>query len=120
MAKVITYSNSALTCYSTIQLDSEEKVFISIASMPKPSIVIYKSRLLGLANSASWEFNPQMSGGYEAYVRKLMRAFTNSGQKPQHLLDDIKDLLMICGSVAEVIGKLFAAERHMNTPLPQE
>jgi len=35
-------------------------------------------------------------------------------------LDDIKDLVMTCGSVAEVISKLFAAERHMNTPLPQE
>jgi len=120
VAKVITYSNSALTCCSTIQLDSGEKVFISIASMPKPSVVVSKSRLLGLANSAIWEFNPQMAGGYDAYVRKLLRAFADPSQKPKHPLDAIKDVVMTCGSVSEVVDKLFAAERRMNTPFPGE
>ena len=120
MAKVITYSNSPLTCYSTIQLDNGDNIFISIAGTPTPSVRISKTRLLGLVKSAIWEFTPQMAGGYEAYVRKMMRAFADASKGPQHPLDAIKDLVLSCDSTSEVIDKLFAAERRMDIPLPDE
>jgi hypothetical protein len=120
VAKVLTYSNGAITCYSTIQLDDGNKVFISIAGTPTPSVRVSKSRLMGLVNSALWGFTPEMAGGYDAYVRKMMRAFGDPNGEPQHPLDAIKDLVMTCRTIEEVRDKLFAAERRMGTPHPFE
>jgi hypothetical protein len=117
MAKIVTYSNTGLTCYSTIQLDTGDNVFISVVGSPRPSVTVYRSRMLGLRNTAIWEFNPTMAGGYDAYVRKMMRVFADFDQEPKHPLDAIKDLVLTCRTLEEVRDKLFAAERKMNTPV---
>ncbi|MBU0704304.1 MAG: hypothetical protein KKC18_10615 [Chloroflexi bacterium] len=120
MAKVLTYSNSGVTCFSTIGLDSGENIFISIAGKPTPSIVVSKSRLLGLMNTTIWRFTPEMAGGSAAYAQKLMLALAGAGPAPKHPLDAIVELVMSCRSAEEVRGKLHELELRMNAQVPTD
>ena len=79
MSKVVTYANSKHLCYCQIKLDSGERVLISIASDPKPSVQLKKLCFFGLwPIQTIWEYDPTMAGGYEAYVRKMMQMFQDT------------------------------------------
>ncbi|MEN6560256.1 MAG: hypothetical protein ABFD52_05740 [Acidobacteriota bacterium] len=115
MSKVETYSNTAHKCYCQIKLDSGERILLSIASMPSPSIKVFKVKFLGVPVKTVWEYNPTMAGGYEAYVRKLIEMFADpSDEEPKHPLDAIRDRLLPCQSISEVLNSLLEAERSLD------
>jgi hypothetical protein len=113
MSEVVTYKNTGRQCYCQIKLDNGERILITIASMPTPSIKICKLGLLGLLPVQTvWEYNPTMAGGYEAYIRKLIEMFADpSDEEPKHPLDTLRDRLLPCQSISEVRNSLFEAER---------
>lgn len=115
MSKVVTYANSKYLCYCQIKLDSSERILISIANAPKPSVQIKKLCFFGLwPVQTLWEYNPTMAGGYEAYVRKMMKMFQDvSALEPKHPLDILRDRLLLCKSISDVHDSLFEAERNL-------
>jgi hypothetical protein len=116
MSKVITYANSKHLCYCQIKLDSGERVLISIATAPKPSVQIKKLCFFGLwPIQTIWEYNPTMAGGYDAYVRKMMQMFQDpSVLEPKHPLDVLRDRLLLCTSISEVRVSLLEAEHNLS------
>lgn len=113
MGKVTHYANNKFMCCCSIKLASGERVFISIASAPTPSIRIQKMALFGiLPVQTIWEYNPTMAGGYDAYIRKMMMMFQDPlANEPKHPLDILRDRLLPCRSISEVRDSLFRAER---------
>ena len=83
------YANNKFMCCCSIKLASGERVFISIASAPTPSVKIQKMALFGmLPVQTIWEYNPVMAGGYDAYIRKMMMMFQDPlANEPKHPLD---------------------------------
>jgi hypothetical protein len=95
-------------------LDNGERILISIASVPTPSIKIMKLGFLGLwPIQTIWEYNPTMAGGYEAYVRKLVEMFVDPlDEEPKQPLDALRDRLLPLRSISEVRNSLFEAEQR--------
>ena len=110
------YANNKFTCCCSIKLANGERVFISIASAPTPSVKIQKMALFGIVPVQTiWEYNPVMAGGYDAYVRKTMRMFQDPlADEPKHPLDILRDRLLPCRSISEVRETLFRAERSIS------
>lgn len=113
MSKVITYKNDKFRCFCQLQLDSKERILISIAGTPAPSIKISKLGLGGLIPTKTiWEFTPTMAGGYDAYVGKMINMFIDKkNENIKHPLDAIRDHLLPCRSIEEVLNVLLKAER---------
>lgn len=114
MSKVVTYKNDKYRCFCQIKFDNRERILISIASSPNPSVKISKLGLGGLIPIRTiWEFTPTMAGGYDAYVRKLIAMFVDIEKNSnQHPLDAIRDKLLPCHSIDEAIRVLLNAERE--------
>ncbi|MBA7551537.1 hypothetical protein ES705_44080 [subsurface metagenome] len=109
MSEVVRYSNTKLTCYCQIKLDSGERILISIATAPKPCVKVIKLIWHGmLPIQTIWEYNPTMAGGYDAYVRNMMQMFLST--EPKHPLDILRDQLLPCKSISEVQQYLLDAE----------
>ena len=122
MGEVITYANNDHMCFCQIKLQNGERILISIASAPTPSIKIVKLGLLGLLPKQTiWEYNPTMAGGYDAYVRKTAKMFLpifsedgkNTKSNSIHPLDVLRDLLLPCYSVSEARDLLLEAEHKV-------
>jgi hypothetical protein len=113
IGKVTHYANSKRMCCCSIKLVSGERVFISIAAAPTPSVKIMKMGLLGIFPVQTiWEYNPTMAGGYDAYLRKMMLMFQDPlATEPKHPLDILRDRLLPCKSISEVRDSLLNAER---------
>ena len=112
MSEVVRYSNTKLTCYCQIKLDSGERILISIATAPKPCVKVIKLIWHGmLPTQTIWEYNPTMAGGYDAYVRNMMQMFQAS--EPKHPLDIIRDRLLLCKSISEAQKYLLDAESRI-------
>ena len=116
MGNVVTYANNKYQCFCQIKLDSGERVLISIASAPTPSVKLMKLVFFGLwPIQTIWEYNPTMAGGYEAYVRNMMKMFQDPlDVEPKHPLDILRDRLLPCRSISEVRDSLFEAERNLS------
>jgi len=116
MSKVVAYANNNYLCYCQIKLDNGERVFISIATAPKPCVEVKKLIFFGLwPIQTIWEYNPTMAGGYDAYVRNMMTMFQDPfANKPKHPLDILRDRLLPCSSISEVRDSLFEAERNLS------
>ena len=116
MGNVVNYANNKYLCYCQIKLDSGERVLISIASAPTPSVKIKKLCFMGLLPVKTiWEYNPTMAGGYDAYVRKMMKMFQDPmSVEPKHPLDILRDRLLPCRSISEVRDSLFKAEHILS------
>ncbi len=116
MSKVITYRNDKYGCFCQIKLDSGERILISIASTPSPSIKIKKLAFGIFPIKTIWEFNPTMAGGYRAYIEKSIKIFTDpkleNSDEIKQPLDVIRDKLLPCHSVNEVLHALIDAERN--------
>lgn len=84
----------------SVKFDSGERVLISIASVPTPSLKVMRMALRGLIpRQTIWEYNATMAGGPDAYVRGLMRMFPPDPNGPIHPLDIIRDTLLRCSSI---------------------
>jgi hypothetical protein len=115
MSRVVTYANNKYQCYCQIRLDSGERILISIANAPRPSVKIMKLFLGFWPLQTIWEYNPTMAGGYDAYIRKLVRMFHDPlASEPKHPLDTFRDRLLPCKSISEVQNSLFEAERSIH------
>ena len=116
MGKVVTYANNKNQCYCQIQLDNGEKVLISIASALTPSVKLAKLGFFGMWPVRTiWEYNATMAGGYDAYVRKMMKMFQNPLEaEPKHPLDILRDRLLPCRSISEVQYSMLEAERNLS------
>jgi hypothetical protein len=113
MSEIVRYSNTKLTCYCQIKLDSGERILISIATAPKPCVKVIKLVCHGmLPIQTIWEYNPTMAGGYDAYVRNMMQMFISI--EPKHPLDILRDQLLPCKSIPEVQKYLLDAESGMS------
>jgi hypothetical protein len=111
MSSVVTYRNNSLQCFCQIKLDSGERVLISIASAPTPSIKVLKLVLGGLIPIQTvWEFNPTMAGGYYHYVNRLISMFASEDNPTKHPLDAIRDVILECKSIDEVRLTLLSLE----------
>ena len=115
MSSVVTYANNKYQCYCQIKLDSGERVLISIANAPRPSVKVMKLFLGFWPLQTIWEYNPTMAGGYDAYIRKLIKMFHDPlVSEPKHPLDTFRDRLLPCKSISEVQDSLFQAERSIH------
>jgi len=100
MSSVKTYANDDRHCYCQIKFDSGERVLVSIASIPTPSIKITRLGLGGLIpRQTIWEFNAIMAGGHDSYVKKLVKMFRPDPKGPAHPLDMLRDILLSCSSI---------------------
>jgi hypothetical protein len=113
MSKVITYKNDKVRSFCQIKLDNKERILISIASVPKPSVRISKLALGGLVPVKTiWEFNPTMAGGYNSYIKKLMNMFLEPEQDEMiNPLDAIKNKSLPCKSINEVLHSILEFEK---------
>ncbi len=115
-AKVTHYANNKFMRCCSLKLWSGERVLISIASAPTPSVKIFKMGLFGMFRVQTiWEYNPTMAGGYDAYIRKMIMMFQDPlAMEPKHPLDILRDRLLPCKSISEVRDSLFNAERSVS------
>jgi hypothetical protein len=117
MSSVVSYQNTDKQCFCQIKFDSGERVLVSIASRPTPSVKIVQMALSGLVpRGAVWEFNAVMAGSVGAYAQNLMRMFPPNARESAHPLDVIKDALLQCRSIAECQSLLAARQRHVQAP----
>lgn len=114
MSKIVTYKNDKYRCFCQIKLDSGERILISIAAIPTPSIKVSKLALGLVPIQTIWEYNPTMAGGYEAYAKKTFDMFVNP-EAPKHPLDAIVDTLLPCKSIEEVRYVFLEGERLSNS-----
>lgn len=102
MGEVVTYSHSESTCYCQLKLDSGERILISIAGFPKPSIRVIKLKWGGMLPVGTvWESdNPG---------REILRLYSDKAlglRSDKDILDLFKDDLLQCGSIDEVRERL--------------
>jgi hypothetical protein len=101
MTEVVTYRKDDQQCFCQLRFDSGERVLISIASKPSPSVKIKRLALGGLVPiSTLWKYDVAMAGGAHAYATKMIAMFSD-GTSVQHPLDAICDVLFKCGSIRE-------------------
>lgn len=114
LSKIIAYKNDKYRCFCQFKLNSGERILISIAGTPTPSIKISKLAFGGLIPTQTiWEYNLTMAGGYETYARKTFYMFGNPESR-KHPLDAMIDMLLPCNSIEEVRFTLLKAERLAN------
>lgn len=102
MSSVVTYANNERQCFCQSKFDSGERVLISIAAVPTPSIKVMRLALGGLIpRQIIWEYNATMAGGPDAYVRDLMEMFPPDPNSHVHPLDIIRDTLLRCSSIED-------------------
>jgi len=116
MGEVVTYANTKYQCFCQIKLESGERILISIAGAPTPSVKIMKLGFFGLVPVRTiWEYNATMAGGHEAYVRKMVMMFQDPlAEEIKHPLDVLRDRLLPCRSISEVRNSLLEVERGIS------
>ncbi len=121
MSAVVTYRNNERQCFCQIKFDTGERVLVSIAAAPTPSVKILRLALGGLLSRQTiWEYNPTMAGGYNAYVENLMKMFRPASDEPAHPLDVIRDTLLPCSSLEEARRTLLNCESQASERAPQQ
>ncbi len=114
MSAVITYANDARRCFCQIKFDSGERVLISIAGMPKPSIKVMRLVLAGLVPMGNiWEHNLTIAGSLDNYVGQLLKMFPPDADASMHPLDIIRDLLLKCSSIEEARRTLLERQSQL-------
>jgi hypothetical protein len=104
MAEVITYKNNKVQCFCQVKLDSGERVLISIASFPSPSVKLIRLGFMGLLPKETiWEYSAARAGGPDSYVNTLMSMLQDpTATEPKHPLDVMRDRLLSLGSIVDV------------------
>lgn len=117
MSSVVTYQNTDRQCFCQIKFSSGERVLISIATSPMPSVKIVRMALGGLVPRDSiWEYNIAMAGSIRAYTENLMKMFPPESGQSVHPLDVIRDTFLQCNSIAECRRALAARQEKINVP----
>ena len=115
MSEVITYKNTKYQRFCQIKFDSGERIMISIATLPKPSIKIIKLFLGFIPLQTIWEYNPTMAGGFNAYVENLMEMFPPDPGGSIEPLDVVRDTLLLCKSIDDARMTLLSCESRVGS-----
>jgi len=111
MASVVTYKNDGTRCFCQLKFESGERVLISIAGQPYPSIKILRLALGGLLpRETIWELNSRQLGGLQPMTRKVISMFLSGPDLFVHPLDAIRDGLLPCQSIQEALKVLHEKE----------
>ena len=74
MTSVVRERDDGKQCWSHILFDSGERVLISVAGKPTPSIKVLKLAFAGLVPVKTiWELTPAKAGGNHAYVHFFVK-----------------------------------------------
>lgn len=113
MSEVINYANNKLQCFCQIKLDSGERVLISIASLPSPTIKLLSLGRFGLwPKETIWEYSSEEAGDVDAYIRDIMSILDVDTEEVKHPLDLFRDRVLNSASIKEVRGWLESAEKR--------
>lgn len=103
MTSVVTYANNERQSFCQLKFDTGERVLVSIAGLPKPSIKIMRLAFGGLVPFKTiWEYNAAMADSPSSYVRNIMTMFPPDQHGSIEPLDVIRDTLLRCSSLDEV------------------
>jgi hypothetical protein len=111
MSRVVTYRNNERQCFCQIRFESGERVLISIAGTPIPSLRVIRLVLGGLVpRQTIWEYSAVIAGGRDAYVSGVMQMFPPDPNGAVHPLDILRDALLVCSSIEDVRRTLQARQ----------
>jgi hypothetical protein len=103
MSSVVKYRWAPHSSFCQIRFDTGERVRITVASAPEPSIKVVQLALRGLLTRQTvWEYGPRAAGGHDAYTQNLLKIFPQSSRYSDYPLDPFRDPVLRCGSVNEV------------------
>ena len=113
MSRVVTYANNNYQCFCQIELDNGERILISIAALPIPSIKIMElSRSGWWPRRTVWEYDSKIAGGEENYARDLFEMFDGSVDGTfKHPLDILRDRFLTCRSISDIKNSISNAEQ---------
>jgi hypothetical protein len=112
MTKVVGYRNDESASFCTLRLSSGDRVMISVARAPSPSVQVVKLALGGLIPTRTlWEFSPSFAGGYEPYIRMMIAMFADPTGEPKQPLDGMRDALLDCESIQDLVSTLIRREQ---------
>ena len=110
MTKVVAYKNTDKVCFCQIKFQSRERILISIANVPEPSIRIIKLLAGFIPYKTIWEFNAGRSEGKDPYAGMISMLTDGKPSKADHPLDAIILKLIPCRSSYEAVIVLKQAE----------
>jgi hypothetical protein len=100
MSSVVRERDDGKQCWSHIRFDSGERVLISIAGQPTPSIKVLRLAFAGLIPVKTiWELTPVKAGGNDAFVDYFMKMFLPDQNEIRRPLEAIRDTLLKCSSI---------------------
>ncbi|MDO8282825.1 MAG: hypothetical protein Q7U10_09445 [Thermodesulfovibrionia bacterium] len=111
MTKVIAYKNTDKVCFCQIKFKSRERILISIANVPEPSIKIIKLLAGIIPYKTIWEFNAGKTDGKDPYAKMISMFMDKKQSKVDHPLDAIIIKLTPCSSSYEAVSVLKEAEK---------
>ena len=95
-------------------MDNGERILISIAAVPIPSIKIMELSHSGIwPKRTIWEYDSRIVGGEEAYARDLFEMFEDPIDDVfKHPLDILRDRFLTCRSISDIKDSILNAERR--------
>ncbi len=112
MSKVIAYKNTDRLCFCQMQFDSKERILVSVANVPGPSIKVIKLLAGIIPTKTIWEFTAETAGEGDAYHKLVEVLREQTGVQSPHSLDAIIKRLLPCRSCREAVRALSQAEEE--------
>jgi hypothetical protein len=107
MGSVVTYKNEGSHCYCQIKFESGERVLISVAGGPKPSIKLIRLAFAGMfPRNTVWELDSNKLDNSDQIAKKIIGMFFKGSTQITHPLDAIRDAILPCGSIRDAVGVL--------------
>jgi hypothetical protein len=107
MAAIVKYKNDSAYCFCQLRFESGERVLVSIALLPVPSVRIFRLALWGLIPCETlWELDASSAGGTDEFGEKLVAMFYQPLGGRLHPLDMIVNALLPCRSIDDLRSSL--------------
>ena len=111
MTKLIAYKNTDKVCFCQIKFRSRERILISIANVPEPSIKVIKLLAGIIPFKTIWEFKAANRGEKDPHARLISMFTDKKAPDVNHPLDAIIIKLIPCRSCNEAVNVLRQAEK---------
>ncbi|MBI5675799.1 MAG: hypothetical protein HZC48_08265 [Nitrospirae bacterium] len=111
MTKLIAYKNTDKVCFCQIKFRSRERILISIATAPEPSIKVIKLLAGVIPYKTIWEFNTANKGRKDPHAGMISMFTDKKASEVNHPLDAIILKLIPCRSCNEAVSVLRQAEQ---------
>ena len=111
MTKLIAYKNTDKVCFCQIKFRSRERILISIANVPGPSIKVIKLLAGIIPYKTIWEFNAPNTSGKDPHAGLISMFTDKKSPEVDHPLDAIIIKLIPCRSCNEAVSVLRQAEK---------